>query len=71
MDRHLTTAYDWLRRSVEALFLRLRVDAGQTAAEYVGVIVIVAAILLAINGTEVGQAIKEGLDGAIADIVGN
>jgi pilus assembly protein Flp/PilA len=70
MDRHLTTAYDWLRRSLEALFLRLRVDAGQTAAEYVGVIVIVAAILLALNGTEIGQTLKTGLDNAISDITG-
>jgi hypothetical protein len=46
---------------------RLRGDSGQTAAEYLGVIVLIAAILAAIGTTGIG----EKLTGLISDAIEN
>ncbi|KRV47007.1 hypothetical protein AQ490_09625 [Wenjunlia vitaminophila] len=48
-----------------------RGDRGQTAIEYLGIAVIVAAIILALNGTDIGNKIKNGITGAINDVIGD
>jgi hypothetical protein len=52
--------------------IRLRADdpRGQTAAEYLGVLLVVAAIVTAIAWTDPGQAISSKLSQIVHDIVG-
>ncbi|GGO97546.1 hypothetical protein [Wenjunlia tyrosinilytica] len=45
-------------------------DAGQTAVEYLGIVVIIAAIILALSGTDIGQAIKDGIMSMIDKVLG-
>lgn len=45
-------------------------DRGQTAAEYLGIIVVVAAIVLAIAGTDIGNTIKTAITTKINEIAG-
>ncbi|MBD0711403.1 hypothetical protein BU197_24440 [Streptomyces sp. CBMA291] len=54
---HLTTAL-------------LRRDRGQTAVEYLGIIVVVVAIVVAITGTDIGNSIKNAISQKIADLTG-
>ncbi|MFB7513744.1 Flp family type IVb pilin [Streptomyces sp. NPDC056144] len=56
-------AGEWLDRSAR--------DRGQTAVEYLGIIVVVVAIVLAITGTDIGQSIKTAISDKIADLVGD
>ncbi|MFI8769904.1 Flp family type IVb pilin [Streptomyces sp. NPDC053792] len=49
----------------------LRGDRGQTAVEYLGIIVVVVAIVVAITGTDIGQSIKTAITDKIADLVGD
>ncbi|MEW1900526.1 Flp family type IVb pilin [Streptomyces sp. NPDC086147] len=45
-------------------------DRGQTAVEYLGIIVVVVAIVVAITGTDIGQSIKNAITQKIADLTG-
>jgi pilus assembly protein Flp/PilA len=45
---------------------RLRHDAGQTAAEYMGVLLVVSVIIAAVATTDIGDTIK----GKMSDLVG-
>jgi len=53
-----------------SLALRFRVldPRGQTAAEYMGVLLVVAAIIAAIATTDIGQDISERLQQLVRDI---
>ncbi|MFJ7956637.1 Flp family type IVb pilin [Streptomyces sp. NPDC096319] len=46
----------------------LRGDRGQTAVEYLGIIVVVVAIVIAITGTDIGNSIKDAITRKIADL---
>ncbi|MER5962940.1 Flp family type IVb pilin [Streptomyces sp. NPDC002057] len=45
-------------------------DRGQTAVEYLGIIVVVVAIVVAITGTDIGKSIKDAITQKIADLTG-
>ncbi|MFJ3900790.1 Flp family type IVb pilin [Streptomyces sp. NPDC090025] len=47
-----------------------RSDRGQTAIEYLGIIVVVVAIVVAISGTSIGQSIKTAISNKIAKLAG-
>ncbi|MER7518546.1 Flp family type IVb pilin [Streptomyces sp. NPDC126499] len=47
-----------------------RRDRGQTAVEYLGIIVVVVAIVVAITGTDIGQNIKDAITRKIASLTG-
>ncbi|MFF6886736.1 Flp family type IVb pilin [Streptomyces sp. NPDC012421] len=47
-----------------------RGDRGQTAVEYLGIIVVVVAIVVAITGTDLGQSIKGAISQKIAELTG-
>lgn len=49
---------------------RLRGDRGQTAVEYLGIIAVVVAIVLAITGTDLGSQIFDAISQKITDIIG-
>ena len=53
------------------LCLKLRSPRAQTAAEYLGVLLVVAAIIIAIAWTDPGQAISSKLTEIIRDITGD
>jgi len=55
-------------RAVESLRRRMRDDRGQTAAEYMGIVVIVAIIIAAIVATKPGQTIANDIKTKIQDI---
>ncbi|MFD4974036.1 Flp family type IVb pilin [Streptomyces sp. NPDC093064] len=59
----------WKNTTVEAMQRRAG-DRGQTAVEYLGIIAVVVAIVLAITGTSIGSTILEKITGLI-DKVGN
>ncbi|WP_199921280.1 Flp family type IVb pilin [Streptomyces globisporus] len=48
----------------------LRGDRGQTAVEYLGIIVVVVAIVIAITGTDIGSSIKNAITQKIAELTG-
>lgn len=45
-------------------------DKGQTAVEYLGIIAVVVAIVLAITGTSIGQSIYDAITTKIAEVTG-
>ncbi|MFF8607314.1 Flp family type IVb pilin [Streptomyces sp. NPDC015346] len=45
-------------------------DRGQTAVEYLGIIVVVVAIVIAITGTDIGQSIKNAISQKITELTG-
>ncbi|MFF7811926.1 Flp family type IVb pilin [Streptomyces roseolus] len=47
-----------------------RDDRGQTAVEYLGIIVVVVAIIIAITGTDIGTSILNAIRDKISDITG-
>ncbi|MEV5973855.1 Flp family type IVb pilin [Streptomyces sp. NPDC051921] len=49
---------------------RDRGDRGQTAVEYLGIIVVVVAIVVAISGTSIGQDIKDAISRKITSLTG-
>ena len=51
--------------------VRLRDEAGQTAAEYLGVIVLIAAILAAIASTGIGGKLTDLIEDAIDKVFQN
>ncbi|MCT4355550.1 Flp family type IVb pilin [Streptomyces sp. Je 1-79] len=44
-------------------------DRGQTAVEYLGIIVVVVAIVVAITGTDIGSSIKTAITNKIAELM--
>ncbi|MFB7276623.1 Flp family type IVb pilin [Streptomyces hydrogenans] len=52
------------------LHLSVRGDRGQTAVEYLGIIVVVVAIVVAITGTDLGQSIKNAIAQKITELTG-
>ena len=56
-----------------AAYLRSRTardDRGQTAVEYLGIIAVVVAIVLAITGTDIGQTIYDAIVEQIDELTG-
>ncbi|MBC2900786.1 Flp family type IVb pilin [Streptomyces cupreus] len=47
-----------------------RGDEGQTAVEYLGIIAVVVAIVLAITGTDIGQSIYNAITDKIIEVTG-
>ncbi|MCZ0981108.1 Flp family type IVb pilin [Streptomyces diastatochromogenes] len=45
-------------------------DRGQTAVEYLGIIVVVVAIVIAITGTDIGTSIMNAIRQKISEITG-
>lgn len=75
-DRLLKTAvatktrlHGWKNTTVDAMKRRAG-DRGQTAVEYLGIIAVVVAIVLAITGTSIGSTILNKITGLI-NKVGN
>ncbi|WP_406122644.1 Flp family type IVb pilin [Streptomyces sp. NBC_00989] len=59
----------WKNTTVEALQRRAG-DKGQTAVEYLGIIAVVVAIVLAITGTSIGQSILDAINNKISEVTG-
>ncbi|MFF0159094.1 Flp family type IVb pilin [Streptomyces sp. NPDC005263] len=62
---------NWINTT--ATYLRNRAardDRGQTAVEYLGIIAVVVAIVLAITGTDIGQTIYNAITDKITEVVG-
>ena len=49
---------------------RFNDDKGQTAVEYLGIIAVVVAIVLAITGTDIGQATYDAIVDKIDEVIG-
>ncbi|MFE1909586.1 Flp family type IVb pilin, partial [Streptomyces gardneri] len=45
-------------------------DRGQTAVEYLGIIVVVVAIVVAITGTDIGSSILDAITTKIGEVTG-
>ncbi|MEU3978683.1 hypothetical protein AB0F77_01015 [Streptomyces sp. NPDC026672] len=62
---------NWLHTTVAHLQARAaRDDRGQTAVEYLGIIAVVVAIVLAITGTDIGQTIYSAIVDKITEVTG-
>ncbi|MGW8061737.1 Flp family type IVb pilin [Streptomyces ziwulingensis] len=63
---------NWLRTTAAHLQTRTpaRDDKGQTAVEYLGIIAVVVAIVLAITGTDIGQTIYNAIRDQITEVTG-
>ena len=62
---------NWINTTVEYLKARAaRNDKGQTAVEYLGIIAVVVAIVLAITGTDIGSTIYDAITEQIANVTG-
>ncbi|MFC9548192.1 Flp family type IVb pilin [Streptomyces sp. NPDC014603] len=62
---------NWINTTVRYLQSRTaRNDKGQTAVEYLGIIAVVVAIVLAITGTDIGQSIYTAITEQIAEVTG-
>ncbi|MCZ2526857.1 hypothetical protein [Streptomyces sp. HB2AG] len=59
---------NWKNTTVAAI--ARRADRGQTAVEYLGIIVVVVAIVLAITGTDIGQTIYTAITTEISELTG-
>ncbi|MER7973756.1 hypothetical protein ABTX35_32930 [Streptomyces sp. NPDC096080] len=61
----------WVNSTVSYLKARAaRNDKGQTAVEYLGIIAVVVAIVLAITGTDIGQSIFNAISDKITEVTG-
>ncbi|BBC93941.1 Flp family type IVb pilin [Streptomyces griseofuscus] len=61
----------WFNTTVTYLMTRAaRNDRGQTAVEYLGIIAVVVAIVLAITGTSIGQTIYDAITSKISEVTG-
>ncbi|MEV8230766.1 hypothetical protein AB0P41_32770 [Streptomyces sp. NPDC079167] len=60
----------WANTSVERLKARADRDRGQGSVEYLGIIVVVVAIIAALMLTNIGTAIGGAITGQIAKITG-
>ncbi|MEU9522530.1 MULTISPECIES: Flp family type IVb pilin [unclassified Streptomyces] len=63
---------NWLHTAAAHLHTHTahRDDKGQTAVEYLGIIAVVVAIVLAITGTDIGQTIFDAITSKIAEVTG-
>ncbi|GAB2818847.1 membrane protein [Streptomyces chlorus] len=62
---------NWIHTTVTYLHSRTaRNDRGQTAVEYLGIIAVVVAIVLAITGTSIGQTIFDAITTQIGKVTG-
>jgi pilus assembly protein Flp/PilA len=62
---------NWINTTVAYLQTRAaRNDKGQTAVEYLGIIAVVVAIVLAITGTDIGQSIYDAITEQISEVTG-
>ncbi|MFH8800180.1 hypothetical protein ACH4F6_11370 [Streptomyces sp. NPDC017936] len=65
---------NWIDTTVASLRTRAaragRGDQGQTAVEYLGIIAVVVAIVLAITGTDIGNTIYTAITDKINEVVG-
>ncbi|MCQ4193949.1 MULTISPECIES: Flp family type IVb pilin [Streptomyces] len=64
---------NWLHTTAAHLHTRTtaaRDDKGQTAVEYLGIIAVVVAIVLAITGTDIGQTIYNAIKDKITEVTG-
>lgn len=62
---------NWINTTVAHLRSRAaRDDRGQTAVEYLGIIAVVVAIVLAITGTDIGSTIYDAITEKIAEVTG-
>ncbi|MFE9613674.1 hypothetical protein [Streptomyces sp. NPDC006012] len=57
----------WKNTTVEAVRRRAG-DRGQTAVEYLGIIAVVVAIVLAMTGTDIGKTILDKIKAKIAQL---
>ncbi|GAA4069576.1 membrane protein [Streptomyces shaanxiensis] len=65
------TMSNWINTTVARLRSRaVRNDEGQTAVEYLGIIAVVVAIVLAITGTDIGSTIYDAITEKIAEVTG-
>ncbi|GGR99602.1 membrane protein [Streptomyces humidus] len=64
------TNWNWIHTTVARLQTRAaRSDKGQTAVEYLGIIAVVVAIVLAITGTDIGQTIYNAITDKINEVI--
>ncbi|MFB7090905.1 Flp family type IVb pilin [Streptomyces sp. NPDC056296] len=63
---------NWLHTTTTYLHSRAtaRNDKGQTAVEYLGIIAVVVAIVLAITGTDIGETIYNAITDKIDEVIG-
>ncbi|KAB1147742.1 hypothetical protein F7R91_11700 [Streptomyces luteolifulvus] len=62
---------NWINTTVTYLQSRTtHNDKGQTAVEYLGIIAVVVAIVLAITGTDIGQTIYDAIVDKIDEVTG-
>ncbi|WP_409469958.1 Flp family type IVb pilin [Streptomyces sp. HC307] len=62
---------NWINTTVTYFQSRAaRNDKGQTAVEYLGIIAVVVAIVLAITGTDIGQSIYDAIVEQIDEVTG-
>jgi pilus assembly protein Flp/PilA len=62
---------NWTNTTVTRIQKRYEAkDRGQTAVEYLGIIVVVVAIVVAISGTDIGQSIKTAITTKITELTG-
>ncbi|MFF5298619.1 MULTISPECIES: Flp family type IVb pilin [unclassified Streptomyces] len=62
---------NWINTTVTYLQARAaRSDKGQTAVEYLGIIAVVVAIVLAITGTDIGKSIYDAITTKITEVTG-
>ncbi|MEU2287940.1 hypothetical protein ABZ614_39555 [Streptomyces sp. NPDC013178] len=65
---------NWINTTAASLRTRAaragRGDRGQTAVEYLGIIAVVVAIVLAITGTDIGQTIYNAITDKITEVTG-
>ncbi|MBZ9641129.1 Flp family type IVb pilin [Streptomyces sp. PSKA30] len=62
---------NWINTTVTYFQSRVaRNDKGQTAVEYLGIIAVVVAIVLAITGTDIGQSIFDAITTKIGEVTG-
>ncbi|MEU0590409.1 Flp family type IVb pilin [Streptomyces ardesiacus] len=64
---------NWLHTAaahLHTLTTARRRDDGQTAVEYLGIIAVVVAIVLAITGTDIGQTIYNAIKDKITEVTG-
>ena len=54
-----------------AIDRRAREQRGQTAAEYLGVLLVVSVIIVGLIGTDIGHTITEKLSSLVRDIAGD
>jgi pilus assembly protein Flp/PilA len=65
------TMSNWINTTIAYLQARAaRDDRGQTAVEYLGIIAVVVAIVLAITGTDIGQTIYDAIVDKVDEVVG-